>query len=158
MQQSSPPPFPSADWTVALLELLERQRRLVDELAQLARRQAELIHEGATDALLELLSRRQQIIDRFHASQSELARLTGNLDAQVNALDDVRRQRVHVLLSEIGDGLDEVMKRDESDQKALEEARDRARDELTSVDNGRQARRAYLGPNVVNNRFADRKG
>jgi hypothetical protein len=146
------------DWAESLIELLQRQETVVNELAALARQQAELIRESRTDALLGLLTRRQQLIERFAGAQDELGRLTADLDRRLEAVSHDQRERIQRLLSDISGRLAQVMERDEEDQQVLEAARNRTRDELAAVGATRQARRAYLGRRGPENRFADRRG
>jgi excinuclease UvrABC nuclease subunit len=146
------------DWAGALIELLQRQEAVVEELAALARQQAELIRQSRTDALLGLLTRRQELIERFAGAQDELARLTADLERRLETVTGAQRDRIQTLLSDISGRLAQVMERDEEDQQVLEAARTRTRDELAAVGTTRQARRAYLGGRGVDNRFADRRG
>ncbi len=149
---------PSTDWPDTILDLLQRQHKLVDELSQLADRQADLIRDGHTDALLGLLTQRQTVIERFTATQVDLGRLTGDLDARLRSVDEDVRERIQSLISDIGERLTHVMQRDERDQRTLESARDKKKREIASLDSGRQARYAYLGPKKTTNRFADTQG
>ncbi|MDY7107178.1 MAG: flagellar export chaperone FlgN [Planctomycetota bacterium] len=146
------------DWAEALIELLERQETVVNELAALARQQAELIRQSRTDALLGLLTRRQQLIERFAGAQDELGRLTADLERRLETVSDEQRERIQMLLTDISGRLAQVMQRDEEDQQVLEAARNRTKDELAAVGTTRQARRAYLGGRGPENRFADRRG
>jgi len=146
------------DWAGSLLRLLEEQEALVNELACLADRQAELIRRAQTDALLSLLTRRQQIIERFAGTQNDLSKLTDDLEARLETVSSAQRQRIQSLIGDIGDRLAQVMQCDEKDQRVLEAARNRTKDELATVDTARQARRAYRSGGAVDNRFADQRG
>jgi hypothetical protein len=145
-------------WPDELMDVLNQQHALVDELSDLADRQAELIRDGQTDALLSLLTQRQGIIDRFAGTQADLGRLTENIEARLQTVDETTRRTVQRLLADIGERLAEVMQRDEQDQQALEAARSATSHEIGSLGAARQARRAYLGGRAVNNRFADQRG
>ena len=149
---------PPRDWLRALTDLLERQRSMVDRLAELARRQSALVESGDTEALLSLLAQRQGIIDQFVATQDDLAPLTRGLQERLSAVAEDDRRRVGAIMDQINDALADVMRCDEQDQQAMQDQRDQIRDGLAGVGTSRQARRAYLGAKAVNNRFADRQG
>jgi len=148
----------AADWTGALIGLLERQQSLVTELAGLAERQSGLIEERRTDALLGLLSRRQRLIDDFSSSQEELTVLTGDLDARIASVEPDARARIQTLIADIGDQLASVMRCDGRDQELLQVARGRTAAELADLDSARSARNAYRDVGVRDSRFADRTG
>lgn len=145
-------------WPQALLELLERQRGLVGQLAQLADAQGRLIAECQTDQLLDLLAQRQAIIDAFTSSQSEMTELTSDMSARMNSATPAQRQRIQSLIGEIGEKLSQVMQRDEQDQNALRGDRDRVRQELARLGAAKQARHAYQAGPGASHRFADRHG
>ena len=112
------------DWPDALIRLLERQERLIRQLADLVSQQADLIVNEQTDDLLELLAERQQIIERFTAAQDELGQLTDHLDVRLPEVDVARRERIERLIDAVGDQLDDVMAQDEIDQRKLQVARE----------------------------------
>jgi hypothetical protein len=141
-----------------LIALLERQHTLVSELAQLATDQAELIQRARTDELLALLTRRQNLIDEFTGSQRQMNEITGPLTADLSSVAAGDRARIEQLIDEIGTQLARVMACDERDQQALEEARGRTRQDLTSLDAARTARQAYIGVRPADTRFADQRG
>lgn len=114
------------DWPDALIRLLERQERLIRQLADLVSQQADLIVNEQTDDLLELLAERQQIIERFTAAQDELGELTDHLDVRLPEVDVARRERIERLIDAVGDQLDDVMAQDEIDQRKLQVAREGA--------------------------------
>lgn len=148
----------SSEWSASLIELLERQRALVGELAELARQQSGLTGTGQTEALLQLLGRRQEIIDRFGVAQEDLARITGGLSERLHDLAEPQRRQIRSLIDEIGESLADVLQRDEQDQETLRASRDHVRREIATVDTSKQAHRAYVQRKVVDNRFADSKG
>ena len=148
----------SSEWSANLIELLERQRALVGELAELARQQSGLTETGQTEALLQLLGRRQEIIDRFGVAQEDLARITGGLSERLHDLAEPQRRQIRSLIDEIGESLADVLQRDEQDQETLRASRDHVRREIATVDTSKQAHRAYVQRTIVDNRFADSKG
>jgi hypothetical protein len=143
-------------WPQPLIDVLVRQRILVDELSGLAQRQAALIADGRAEHLMELLGRRQTVIDQFTASQSLMADLTRDLDARLRTVTSQQRDLIRSLIASIGDRLADIMKRDEHDQAALRSGRDQVRRELTALGAGRAARSAYLAGPASNPRLADR--
>jgi hypothetical protein len=147
------------DWPQPLIDLLERQRSLVDQLAGLAQSQAALIAERRTERLLELLEQRQSIIDDFTAAQGEMSAMTEHLDERIAGLGTPQRDRIRTLINAIGERLGEVMQRDQEDQAHLRSERDQVHGELQGVGTARAARNAY-GPAATPsiNRFADRRG
>ena len=147
----------STGWSSSLISTLEDQGRLLDELAPLAERQAELVKSGDTEALFGLLAQRQRIIERLAGEQERLASLTGDHD-QLHALDDDRRARIRRLIARIGEGLARIMEGDARDQRVLASARQRISNEITTVSTARHARDAYRNDAAVAPRFADRKG
>ncbi len=155
---SDPPQTPPRDWLCALIDLLERQRSMVDRLAELARRQSSLVERGETEALLSLLAERQRIIDDFVATQDDLAPLSQGLQERLSAVAAQDRRRVGALIDRINDALADVMRCDDQDQRTMRAERDRIREDLAGVGTSKQARRAYLGARAVNNRFADQQG
>lgn len=144
-------------WPHALLDLLHKQRVMVDELAQLAESQAALIAESHTDRLLDLLARRQILIDQFTASQVEVAGLTTGLDHRLESVSAAQRDRIKTLISEISERLAHIMRRDEQDQVSLCSTRDLIKNEMSSLGTARQARSAYVGSPAMN-RYADQRG
>ena len=147
-----------ACWPQSLIDLLEQQHALVDQLDQLAKRQAEFIERCATDQLMDLLGRRQNLIDQFTSSQGELARLTQGLDDRLQQATAAQRDRIKGLIADIGERLAGVMQRDEQDQASLRSSRDAIKQELSSLGHARQARGAYVNAKGHQPRFADRKG
>jgi hypothetical protein len=147
----------TADWIEELTKLLEYQHSIVDELAQLADRQAALIREQQTDALLGLLADRQQLIERFTGTQADLNRIAGEVEARVGEVTVEQRTEIQRKIGAIGDRLAQVMQRDERDQETLQAARDRSKEELTSLDSASRARHAYMR-RPGGNRYADRQG
>jgi hypothetical protein len=147
----------TADWLEELTTLLESQHTIVDELAQLADRQAELIQNQQTDALLGLLADRQNLIERFTGTQADLSRMAGEIEARIGEVSIEQRTAIQRKISTIGDRLAQVMQRDERDQQTLEAARERTREELTNLDSASRARHAYM-KRPGGNRYADRQG
>ena len=147
----------STDWSSSLLGALEGQERLLDELAPLAERQAELVKSGETEALFGLLAQRQRIIERLVSAQERLASLTGDQE-RLQSLDDDRRTRIRRLIARIGEGLSRIMDGDARDQRVLASARQRIANEIASVGAARHVREAYRPGGVIAPRFADRRG
>jgi hypothetical protein len=146
-----------ADWPDGLIDVLERQRALVEELASMSRLQAGLIAERRTDRLLELLSRRQIVIDEFTVCQAQMSAMSHDLDRRLSGVAPPRRDRIRGLIGGIGERLREVMQRDHEDQAAMHGGREALLGEISGLGNVRQARAAY-GPAPTNvNRFADRQ-
>ncbi len=146
-----------ADWPEALIDVLERQQTLVEQLASMSQTQAGLIAERRTDHLLELLARRQTVIDEFTVCQTQMSAMSRDLDRRLTTVPPTQRDRIRGLISGIGERLREVMQRDHQDQAALHGGREDVLSEMSSLDNGRQARAAY-GPAARSvNRFADRQ-
>lgn len=142
-------------WPDRVLAVLGDQQSIVDSLAGLASRQSGLIESNRTDALLALLSERQQLIDRFTASQQQLNDLSSRGTTE-EANPDQRRQ-MRDMVESISTRLSEVLQLDERDQQRLEQHRDTAKSEITSIGRAAQARQAY-GGRSANNRFADQRG
>ncbi len=155
---SNTPTNQATSWSYRLLDLLYRQKEMVEQLELLAKSQADLIQKGHTDRLLELLGRRQTIIDQFTASQSQLGEFTKGLDENMDSASTEDRNRIKSLINEIGERLSQVMKRDEQDQSNLRRNRDQVKQELTSLDTARQARSAYVPQQRKVTRFADQHG
>ncbi len=147
----------STGWSSSLIGALEGQERLLEELAPLAERQAELVKKGETGALFEVLAQRQGIIERLASEQERLASLTGDHE-RLQSLDDDRRARIRHLIARIGDGLARIMEGDARDQRVLTSARRRISNEIATVGTARHAREAYRPGAAVAPRFADRKG
>jgi hypothetical protein len=145
-------------WPESLIDLLGEQHGIVDQLSELARRQASLIMEGRTDHLLGLLADRQQLIDRFTASQGLLAELTEGLEQRLQSVNSIQRDQIKSLIGAIGERLGEIMKRDEQDEATLRAGRDTVKQELASLSSGKQARNAYLAGPGAQTMFADRRG
>ena len=148
-----------SDWSEPLIDVLERQRSLVDRLADLAQSQAALIAARRTERLLELLEQRQSIIDEFTAAQNEMTVMTERLDERIAGLGAPQRDRVRTLINAISTRLGEIMHRDQEDQAHLRSERDQVHGELQGVGAARAARNAYAPASAsAVNRFADRKG
>jgi hypothetical protein len=147
-----------SNWLHSLMTLLQQQRAMVDELVTLGQSQAALIAEGRTDRLLDLLAKRQALIDGFTTSQSCLAELSGGLDERMDAAAPHERDRIKMLINEIGERLSQVMKRDEEDQKLLRSSRDQVVREMAKLGTARQARGAYRAAPPSTTRFKDQHG
>lgn len=145
-------------WADRLLAVLDEQQRLVDQISGLARQQARLVEDSATEKLLALLGRRQQLVDRFVATQQQLGGLTEGLDERLEEVNDEKRDLIRSRLDGVSESLSAILQQDEADQKALESRRSEIGKELGSVKQGQAARNAYRSGRAVNNRFADRKG
>lgn len=145
-------------WPQSLIDVLERQHDMVQRLAALAQGQSSLIEESSTDQLLELLAQRQSIIDEFTQSQHELTELTRDLDRRLEGVPESQCDRIRLLIDRIGDGLAQVMQRDEQDQATLRHGREQVRQELSTLGTARQARNAYTTVQSDRNRYADRRG
>lgn len=145
-------------WPQSLIDVLERQHDMVQRLAALAQGQSALIEESSTDQLLELLAQRQSIIDEFTQSQRELTELTRDLDRRLEGVPESQCDRIRLLIDRIGDGLAQVMQRDEQDQATLRYGREQVRQELSTLGTARQARNAYTTVQGDRNRYADRRG
>ena len=146
-----------ADWPDALIDVLERQRDLVEQLSTMSQTQTGLIADRRTDHLLELLSRRQSVIDEFTVCQSQMTAMSQDLDRRLTNASPLTRERIRGLIGGISQRLREVMQRDHDDQAALHGGRDAVLNEMSGLDTARQARAAY-GPSAKGvNRFADRQ-
>ncbi len=143
--------------TDLLIKLLERQQALVEQLADLADRQAALIDAADTDGLLAVLGQRQGIMDQFTAGQDSLARLT-EAARREGATDPAMQQRIGALIEDITNRLAQLMRLDEKDRTRLGASRDRVGEALTGLSVAKEARRTYLRARTVNNRFSDRHG
>ena len=143
--------------TDLLIKLLERQQALVEQLADLADRQAALIDAADTDGLLAVLGQRQGIMDQFTAGQDSLARLT-EAARREGATDPAMQQRIGALIEDITNRLAQIMRLDEKDRTVLGASRDRVGEALTGLSVAKEARRTYLRARTVNNRFSDRHG
>ncbi len=155
---SSPPPPVVPDRAAPIMQVLAVQQTLLAELSPLAEQQEGLIKSGDTAGLLTLLSQRQGIIDRFLDTQSDLTRLTADLSRQPAPLPESSRRRLLDLAAEVDRHLSRIVALDGDDQTRLRAARDRTQEELTGLDAGRSAHRAYLRSRTVTSRFADRRG
>src|SRR5688572_20233063 len=116
-------------WPQSLIDLLSEQEGLVNQLVDLARRQAGLIAEGRTDHLLGLLADRQRLIDQFTSSQELLTELTQGLEQRLQSVASLERDSIRRLINTIGERLAEVMKCDEQDQATLQAGRDAVKQE-----------------------------
>ncbi len=143
--------------TDLLIKLLERQQALVEQLADLADRQAALIDAADTDGLLAVLGQRQGIMDQFTAGQDSLARLT-EAARREGATDPAMQQRIGALIEDITNRLAQIMRLDEKDRTVLGASRDRVGEALKGLSVAKEARRTYLRARTVNNRFSDRHG
>ena len=149
----------SQPWFEELLDLLQRQRSMVLELAALADSQAELIAHSRTDGLLDVLAKRQILIDEFNACQAPMAKLTHRLDERLAEVATPDRDKIKSLIGIIGEKLAHIMQRDEHDQDSLRGSRDNIKQELSSLGAARQARSAYVtDTRGSTNRYADRRG
>ena len=145
-------------WPDSLIDLLQRQEKIVNKLFDLAKYQGQLIESKSTDPLLGLLSQRQKLIDEFTRMQGELSHLTEGRGEQLRDLDSPMRNRIQSLIDEIGESLNRVMARDDEDRKALEDARGQVQEELAATGAAQKARSAYRGAGLVSSQFADQQG
>lgn len=160
MSQASTPDCSAslASWPRPLLDLLERQHAIVQQLAQLAESQSELVSASHADRLLDLLASRQRLIDEFAATQPRLAELTTGMEARLETVAPAQRDRIRSLIDTIGERLADVMRRDEQDQALLRSNRDQVKQELATLGAAKQARNAYTTGGPFTNRYADRRG
>ena len=75
-----------------------------------------------------------------------------------DALGGVARQRIRGLIDALADGINDIVRRDETDRDTLAALRERARSSLDELGTARQAHRAYTHRQPAGSRFADRQG
>jgi len=141
-----------------LPDLLREQRRIVEQLADLAASQSRHITEAQTDGLLRLLAARQELIDRFTRLQPEIARRLDAAEGAMHDFDPEIRAGMRDDIAAISSRLEQVMAVDAEDQRRLESLRKDVSEERSSVDRGRAVRSAYRVPDSAAARFTDRKG
>jgi len=149
-----------------LIDRLERQKRLCDELAELARRQSTLIESADVDGLLDLLRRRQALIDRLlQAQRADGVPAPNALPSAIEALPDHQRARARSLIESIGAGLAEIERFDSRDQEALQARLQEVGREISSANTANTAVKAYgrahtssAGLMSPGTRFTDQQG
>jgi hypothetical protein len=150
-----------------LLDVLLRQKQLVERLVECARRQGALVRDGNADALLDLLTQRQLLLDLVVATQSEVAEVLGSPEhvRYSGSGDSSDRSKAATMLDEIRSALQVVLQQDDIDQDAIRAAREAARGELVAFGQSLQARKAYSSAGTgqpwrtpSEARFSDRKG
>lgn len=144
-------------WLPSVLGVLGKQEELIERLDQLAQSQTEVIAQGRTDRLMELLARRQTIIDEITANLSNLTELTNKVHRVLPEIAPLQRERIRSLIKRIGERLNQVMRRDEQDEAMLRSHRNQIKQEMTTLDTGRQARSAYQNAPLTPC-FADHSG
>ena len=101
--------------TDCLIRMLQEQQSLVEQLANLATQQSELVESGKTEALLSVLGRRQELIDRVIASQGDLTALLEQLRCDRSNVSEHSKRQIRDLVETINRQLAQVMKRDSGD-------------------------------------------
>lgn len=145
-----------------LTSLLREQQADLTQLRELVARQRLLIQRDQHGDLLSLLDERQKILERLLKRQERIGTLGDRVRSQPEAMDDETRRQLGHVIDDLSSCLGDIMQRDEEDQKSMEKIRDESRQELNSLGQARQARRAYLKPGMSTGpndaRFSDRKG
>jgi hypothetical protein len=86
--------------------------------------------------------------------------LTGIAEA-LRGRDDVaegHRDRISLLVDEIGGRLTQIVNRDEQDRARLRTSRERTAQEISGLRTAKQAQHAYVNTRTRSARFADRQG
>tara|TARA_R110002111_G_scaffold118448_3_gene181073 strand:+ start:114 stop:590 length:477 start_codon:yes stop_codon:yes gene_type:complete len=144
----------------ALLALLAEQHDLYSQLRTLSGQQAQCIRDGSTEELLGLLSKRQSVIDSITRSNAQVAPYRENWPTLRNVVAPAQRDRVHNVLDEIEQLLNQVVEQDERDRAELKGVQAQIGTQMTKVNRSGRAIQAY-GPPKSNTKaptFTDRQG
>ena len=132
--------------TDLLAQLIAKKHDVLDQLRQLARRQAQLITEGEMVKLLAILASKQMLL-------SELQRIERALDPFREQDPDSRRWRsaedrlrTRQLVERCQGLLDEIMLLEKQGETELLQRRDAAAQRLQGMHTASEARSAYLQP------------
>ncbi len=147
-------------WAQTLLELLDEQRGIYRQLAQLSNEQSDLVAEGDAESLLSLLSRRQALIDRLVQINARIEPFKQQWPTLWSELDDESREQVRERIDELRDLLDQILDQDERDRTVLASHRNSVSRQLGQLNRGAAVNRAYgPAPNgAPGSRFTDEKG
>jgi len=143
---------------------LEQQESAINQLANCASEQQQLIEAGSTDSLVELLNTRQSLIEEIMDRHSELNGLAASIRNGSVAVDEDDRQQIQQRVQKISGRLGEILAQDEQAQQQLYQQRVASREQLTTHDASASAQRAYaagstgIGAAFGSNRFADERG
>jgi len=142
-----------------VMTLLRRQAALFDALGTLSRDQRGAIEQGSPDAILSLLARRQQVVEQLTGLAGELEPYRVQWAATRDRLEAVQREEADRLVAASEQHLEGILERDEHDRSLLQQARQKAGEELTRINRSGQAMNAYgATPPVGMNRYTDRCG
>ncbi len=147
-------------WAHTLIELLEEQRSIYQQLAQLSDEQSNLVAAGDAEALLSLLSHRQALIDRLVDVNGRVEPFKQQWPSLWSELDEDSRQHIRERIDDVKALLDQIVDQDERDRVALASHRNSVSRQLEHLNRGAAVNRAY-GPSPAapaESRFTDQQG
>jgi len=147
-------------WAEKLLKLLEAQRAIYLQLAQLGEQQSQCVERGDTESLLSLLGRRQQQIDQLLSLNSQLEPYKQRWAELWPELDEAQQARLRDCMNAVQQLLEDQLARDDRDRATLHEQREGVNKQLRQVKQGSQMNRAYANTSTpdASPRFTDRTG
>ncbi len=142
-----------------LLALLKKQVSLFEQLAGLSEQQTGLIGAGPSEALLTLLASRQRCIDALAAVGNQLKPFRAKWPEARQHLNEQQESAADRLIERAQMLLDAILKQDDRDRCALQRLQQQIGGELTRVQHGGRANRAYqTGGASQASRYTDRRG
>ncbi len=142
-----------------LIGLLEQQRSVYQQLAQLAQEQGRLVRDGASEPLLAVLAQRQQRVDELTQINIKMEPYRSRWEQLYNRLSMQDRQRVAGLVQEVQGLLSTIIEQDNHDRQQLEQSKSLIHNELGRVTQAGAAMQAYkVRPASGGGHLTDRQG
>ncbi len=152
------------DWPRALTVILNRQRAICMDLRRHTVRQRQLIEQQRQEPLLTLLSERQHLIDELTVLSAGLEPYRTHWPDLWARMDEAQQANISRMVGEVQSLVDEIMSADATDQQRIESEKEKLREAMNRLNQGRQTRRAYSAPGPAgrgprpSNRFMDHQG
>lgn len=138
-------PHPGADAGIAarLSAIVRAQHGLAVELERLTAGQRAVVESDDGQALLQLLARRQSVIDQLSAATAELEPYRARWASLLSVVPPGRAAELQRTLAETGAIVSRVREGDRHDHASLMRRRDALRQEMDTLDAGKDASAAY---------------
>ena len=127
----------------ALVQTLSAQRDLYIQLAELARRQTDLVTAGRSEELMTVLAARSRLIDQLAPLDAQLQPFKSKWQTVLDSLGAEDRSAVSTLLTQVQQLLSDLLEQDEADRQALIRQKTDVGTQIGRTVTGTQLNRAY---------------
>ncbi|MGE3165713.1 MAG: flagellar export chaperone FlgN [Planctomycetota bacterium] len=140
-----------------LREGLRREREIYLALAELSRKQEEILDSGASEQILDLAHAKEDKLDRIAAIERDIADLKPHWRETREQIDEALRAEVETELDQIQAVLRQLIDLEARGQANVQANQRETAEKLRQVDGGRRLHQAYRGPRPQpKSRYLDR--